>query len=59
MILVEENFVMAKVNQELRAQVQQLQENQHRQSEVLNGLLTSTDFGRISRIDRTSNGNYR
>jgi hypothetical protein len=45
MILAEENVVMAKANQELRAQVQQLQENQRRQIEVLNGLLTSTDFG--------------
>jgi hypothetical protein len=45
MILAEENVVMAKANQELRAQVQQLQENQRRQTEVLNGLLTSTDFG--------------
>jgi hypothetical protein len=45
MILAEENVVMAKVNQELRAQVQQLQDNQRRQTEVLNGLLTSTDFG--------------
>jgi hypothetical protein len=45
MILAEENVVMAKANQELRAQVQQLQDNQRRQTEVLNGLLTSTDFG--------------
>jgi hypothetical protein len=45
MILAEENVVMAKVNQELRAQVQQLQENQRRQTEVLSGLLTSTDSG--------------
>ncbi len=44
MILAEENVVMAKANQELRAQVQQLQDNQRRQTEVLNGLLTSTDF---------------
>ncbi len=41
MILAEENVVMAKVNQELRAQVQELQENQRRQTEVLNGLLTA------------------
>ncbi len=45
MILAEKNVVMAKSNQELRAQVQQFQENQRRQTEVLNGLLTSTDFG--------------
>jgi hypothetical protein len=48
MILAEENVVMAKVNQELRAQVQQLQENQRRQTEVLNGLLT---MQRASSID--------
>jgi hypothetical protein len=45
MILAEENVVMAKANQELRAQVQQLQADQRRQTEVLNGLLTNTDFG--------------
>jgi hypothetical protein len=45
MILAEENVVMAKVNQELRAQVQQLQDDQRRQTEVLNGLLASMDFG--------------
>jgi hypothetical protein len=47
LLLAEENIgiVMAKANQELRAQVQQLQENQRRQTEVLSGLLTSTDFG--------------
>jgi hypothetical protein len=45
MILAEENVIMAKANQELRAQVQQLQENQRRQTEVLDGLLTNTAFG--------------
>ncbi len=50
MILAEENVVMAKANQELRAQVQQLQENQRRQPEVCNGLLTSTDFGLSSTV---------
>jgi hypothetical protein len=45
LILAEENVVMAKANQELRAQVQQLQAYQRRQTEVLNGLLTNTDFG--------------
>jgi hypothetical protein len=45
LILAEENVVMAKANQELRAQVQQLQADQRRQTEVLNGLLTNTDFG--------------
>ena len=45
MILAEENVVMAKANQELRAQVQQLQADQRRQTEILNGLLTNTDFG--------------
>ncbi len=45
MILAEENVVMAKANQELRAQVQQLEADQRRQTEVLNGLLTNTDLG--------------
>jgi hypothetical protein len=45
MILAEDNVVMAKANQELRAQVQQFQADQRRQTEVLNGLLTNTDFG--------------
>jgi hypothetical protein len=45
MILAEENVVMAIANQELCAQVQQLQDKQRRQTEVLNSLLTSTDFG--------------
>jgi hypothetical protein len=45
MILAEENVVMAKANQELRAQVQQLQADQRRQTEILNGLLTDTGFG--------------
>jgi hypothetical protein len=45
MILAEENVVMAKANQELRTQVQQVQANQRRQTEVLNGLLTDTAFG--------------
>jgi hypothetical protein len=45
MILAEENVVMARTNQELRAQVEQLPENQRRQTEVLSGFLTSTDFG--------------
>ncbi len=44
MIFAEENVAMAKVNQELRAQVQQLQDYQRCQTEVLNGLLASTDF---------------
>jgi hypothetical protein len=39
MILAEENVVMARANQKLRAQVQQLQENQRRQTEALSGLL--------------------
>jgi hypothetical protein len=45
-------MILAEVQQfqELRAQVQQLQENQRRQTEVLNGLLTSTDFGLPTKI---------
>ncbi len=50
MILAEENVVMAKANQELRAQVQQLQENLRRQTEVLDGLLTDTAFGLPSTV---------
>ena len=50
MILAEENIVMAKANQELRAQVQQLQENQRHQTEVLDGLLTDTAFGLPSTV---------
>jgi hypothetical protein len=50
MILAEENVVMAKANQELRAQVQQLQENQRHQTEVLDGLLTDTAFGLPSTV---------
>ena len=45
MILAEDNVVMAKANRELRAQVQQFQADQRRQTEVLNGLLTNSDFG--------------
>ncbi len=45
MVLAGENVVMAKANQELRTQVQQLQANQRRQTEVLNGLPTDTAFG--------------
>ncbi len=50
MILAEDNVVMAKANQEIRAQVQKLQERQRCQTEVMNGLLTSTDFGLPSTV---------
>jgi hypothetical protein len=50
MILAEENVVMAKANQELRAQVQQLQADQRRQTEVLSGLLIDTAFGLPSTV---------
>jgi hypothetical protein len=50
MILAEENVVMAKTNQELRTQVQQLQVNQRRQTEVLNGFLTDTAFGLPTKV---------
>jgi hypothetical protein len=50
MILAEENVVVAKANQELRTQVQQLQADQRRQTEVLNGLLTYTAFGLPSTV---------
>jgi hypothetical protein len=50
-ILAEENVVMAKgAKQELFAQVQKLQESQHRQTEVLGDLLTSTDFGLLTMV---------
>jgi hypothetical protein len=45
MILAEGSVVIAKANQELRTQVQQLQADQRRQTEVLNGLLTDAAFG--------------
>jgi hypothetical protein len=45
MILAEENVVLAKVNFDLYARMQELQERHRRQTEVLSCLLTNADFG--------------
>ena len=45
MILAEENAVLAKANSELALRTQQLNNRQRKQTEVLSGLLTATDFG--------------
>ena len=45
MILAEENVVLAKVNSDLYARMQDLQERHRKQTEVLSGLLASSDFG--------------
>jgi hypothetical protein len=45
MILAEENVVLAKANSELAERMQQLNNRQRKQTEVLSGLLTTTDFG--------------
>jgi hypothetical protein len=45
MILVGENVVLAKVNADLSARMQELQGRQRKQTEILGGLLTNADFG--------------
>ena len=45
MILAEENVVLAKVNSDLYARMQDLQERHRKQTEILSGLLASSDFG--------------
>ena len=45
MILADENVVLAKANSELAERMQQLNDRQRKQTEVLSGLLTTTDFG--------------
>ncbi len=45
MILAEENVVLAKANGELSAKMHQLNGRQRKQTEILSGLLTTTDFG--------------
>ena len=45
MILADENVVLAKANSELAERMQQLNDRQRKQTEVLFGLLTTTDFG--------------
>ncbi len=50
MILAEENVVLAKVNSDLYARMQDLQERHRKQTEILNGLLTNSDFGLPSTV---------
>ena len=50
MILAEENIVLAKANSELAEKIQQLNSRQRKQTEVLSGLLTTTDFGLSSTV---------
>ena len=50
MILAEENVVLAKVNSDLSAHIQDLQERQRKQTEIFNGLLTNADFGLSSTV---------
>jgi hypothetical protein len=45
MILAEENVVLAKVNSDLYARMQELQERHRKQTEILIGLLIAADFG--------------
>ncbi len=50
MILAEENVVLAKVNFDLYARMQELQERHRKQTEILSGLLTNIDFGLPSTV---------
>ena len=50
MILAEENIVLAKANSELAEKIQQLNGRQRKQTEVLSGLLATTDFGLSSTV---------
>jgi hypothetical protein len=50
MILSEKNVVLAKANSELAEKTPQLNDRQRKQTEILNHLLTSTDFGLPSTI---------
>jgi hypothetical protein len=50
MILAEENIVLAKVNIDLSARMQELQGRQREQTEILDGLLTNADFGLSSTV---------
>ena len=45
MILAEENVVLAKANSELSERMTQQNDRQRKQTEILSGLLTTTDFG--------------
>jgi hypothetical protein len=50
MILAEENVVLAKVTSDLYARMQDLQKRHRKQTEILNGLLTNSDFGLPSTV---------
>jgi hypothetical protein len=50
MILAEENVVLAKANTELSARMQELNGRRRKQTEILGGLLTVTDFGLPSTV---------
>jgi hypothetical protein len=50
MILAEENVVLAKVNSDLYARMQELQERHRKQTEILSGLLTNAEFGLPSTV---------
>jgi hypothetical protein len=49
-IFAEENVILAKANSELAERMQQLNNRQRKQTEVLSGLLTTTDFGLSSTV---------
>ncbi len=50
MILSEENVVFAKANGELAEKMHQLNDRQRKQTEILNRLLTTMDFGLPSTV---------
>jgi hypothetical protein len=58
MILAEENVVLSKVNADLSARMQELHGRQRNQTNILGGLLTTTDFGLHSTVlnDALQNG---
>ena len=54
MILAEENVVLAKANSELSEAINQQNDRQRKQTEILSGLLTATDFGLPSTVLQTA-----
>ena len=50
MILAEENIVLARANSELAEKMHQLNNRQRKQTEILNSILTTTDFGLSSTV---------
>jgi hypothetical protein len=50
MILAEENIILARANNELAEKMHQLNDRQRKQTEILSGLLTTTDFGLPSTV---------